>query len=265
VLFDSRNASARTDAEAAEDLGYEAIDAARLMTGPAADDDPELTVIPAIADPRRRLLDALRPAIEAAGGVWTRIGDFPHPYRWAICDESNDAADLDSHREAVCSTALAAFADLPSSGLGGRLSAVDWIKACAAAGRPLRVPGEPSAILKRYGVRPSVYGLGWECTLAEFATWWRSRRRITVHVVRRGRTLEVIANLPDSLEVVPSLEIWRGRHVAVVPIANGRSVLEDGAIPFQLNTARHHAGFTADATDLDLSAVRERSALTAPV
>lgn len=267
VLFDSRNASARTDAEAAEALGYETIDAARLMTGPAADGDPELTVVPAISDPRRRLLDALRPAIEVAGGVWTRISDFPHPYRWAVCDESSDTADFDSHREAVFSTALGAFADVPSSGLNGRLPAVDWIKSCASAGRPLRVSGEPSDVLRRYGVRPAVYGLAWQCALAEFATWWRVRRRVAVHIVRRGRTLEVEANLPETFDgsFVPSLEIWRGRHVAIVPLTQGRSILDDGAMPFQLNTSRHHAGFTADAADLDLSAVRERSALAAPV
>jgi hypothetical protein len=266
VLFDSRNASARTDAEAAEALGYETIDAARLMSSPAADDDPELTVIP-VADPRRRFLDGLRPAIEAAGGLWVRVGDFPHPYRWAVCDESDAAADFDSHREALFSTALAAFADLPSSGLNGRLAAPDWIKACASSGRPLRVPGNPGATLKRYGVKPAVYGLAWQCAISEFATWWRIRRRIAVQVARRGRSLEVEANMPASMEesFVPSLEIWRGRHVAVVPLVEGRAILDDDALPFQSNTSRHHAGFTADAADLDLSAVRERHALPASV
>src|SRR5690606_22786106 len=101
------------------------------------------------------------------------------------------AADLDSHREAIFSTALAAFADLPSSAGSGRLSAADWIKSCASSGRPLRVPGDPGAVLKRYGVKPAVCGLSWHCTLAEFAAWWRLRRRIAVDVVRRGRTFDV--------------------------------------------------------------------------
>jgi hypothetical protein len=225
-----------------------------------------MTVTGAVADPRHRFFDALRPAIEAAGGIWTRIGDFPHPYRWAVCEENAETAgDLDSHREAIFSTALGAFADLPSHGAAGRLAAGDWIKACAAAGRPLRINGEPQSVLSRYGLKPSNYALAWRAPLEGFADWWRFRRRLAVRVVRRGRVLEVESRLPESTgeAFVPSLEIWRGRHVAVVPLPAGRTVLDDASLPFQSNLTRHHAGFTADATDLDLSVVRHRAALSA--
>ncbi len=220
VLFDSRNASARTDADAAEALGYETIDAARLMSGPVSDDDPELTVVPAIADPRRRFFDALRPAIESAGGVWTRLSDFPHPYRWAVCDDSEESAEIDSQREAVFSTACGAFADLPSQGGAGRLPAGDWIRTCAAAGRPLRLSGKPSTVLTRYGLRPSMLTLAWQCPLSDFAAWWRFRRRLSLRVVRRGRVLEVETRMPEGVSAafIPALEIWRGRHMAVVPL-----------------------------------------------
>jgi len=266
VLFDSRNASARTDADAAEALGYETIDAARLMSGPLSDDDSELAVVPAIADPRRRFFDALRPAIEAAGGVWTRIGDFPHPYRWAVCDDAGETTEVDSHREAVFTTALGAFADLPSHG-AGRLSAGDWIRTCAAAGRPLRLADKPATVLSRYGLKSPAIPLAWQCPLSDFAAWWRFRRRLSLHVVRSGRVLEVEARLSEETSegFTPALEIWRGRHMAVVPLVNGRLTLDDAALPFQLNTTRHHAGFTADAMDLDLSVVREQTAVSTPV
>ena len=58
-MFASRNASARTDAETAVTLGYETIDAARLLAVRPTDDDPELTLVSA-TEPRRRFLDALR-------------------------------------------------------------------------------------------------------------------------------------------------------------------------------------------------------------
>jgi hypothetical protein len=267
VLFDSRNASARTDADAAESLGYQTIDAARLMSGPVNDDDPELTVVPTIADPRRRFFDALRPAMEATGGVWTRISDFPHPYRWAVCDDADESVEIDSHREAIFSTALGAFADLPSQGGAGRLAAGDWIRTCAAAGRPLRLSGQPSALLRRFGLKPSAFALAWQCSLGEFAAWWGFRRRLSVSVVRRGRVLEVETRFPERVPAgfVPALEIWRGRHMAIVPLATARMTLEDAAMPFQLNSTRNHAGFTADSMDLDLSVVREQPAVSAPV
>ncbi|MBA3314117.1 MAG: hypothetical protein M3552_09815 [Planctomycetota bacterium] len=267
VLFDSRNASARTDADAAESLGYETIDAARLMTGPLSDEDPEHTLVPAASDPRRRFFEGLRPAIEAAGGVWTRISDFPHPFRWSVCDEDDgDASSLDSHREAAFATALGAFADLPSQGSSGRLAAGDWIKSCAVAGRPIRVAGEPAAVLSRHGFKASTAPLAWQTTLVDFAEWWRLRRRFTVRVVRRGRISEVETSLPESLadRLQPALEIWRGRHLAIVPLVHGRMILDDDSLPFQSNASRHFAGFTADAVDLDLSAVRDRTAITAP-
>jgi hypothetical protein len=265
VLFDSRNASARTDADAAEALGYETIDAARLMTGPPTDDDPDLTIVPSAADPRRRFFEVLRPAIESAGGVWTRISDFPHPYRWAVCDETAEtAAQIDSHREAAFSTALGAFADLPSQNGSGRLAAGDWIRSCAAAGRPLRVAGPPKDVLARLGYKLTEAPLTWQTTLTHFAEWWRVRRRLCVRVVRRGRLCEIESNLPESAaRLKPALEIWRGRHLAIVPLTHGRIVLDDDSLPFQSNTKRHHAGFTADAIDLDLSAVRDRTSIAA--
>ena len=267
VLFDSRNASARTDAEAAEALGYETIDAARLLTGRAVDDDPELTVVPE-SDPRRRFFDALRPAVEAAGGLWIRIADFPHPYRWAVCGEADDLATLDSHREAQFATALSSFAELPrTTGSAGRLHAGDLLKTCAATGRPVRVAGDAAAVLARHKRKTNSSPLTWVTTLVGFSDWWRFRRRLTVRAVRQSRHCVIETTIPDGASddrFTPALEIWRGRHVAVVPLRPGRTTISDDAIPFQTDKSRHPAGFTADAIDSDFAGLPGRAVATAP-
>ncbi|MGC1274239.1 MAG: hypothetical protein WBC44_11075 [Planctomycetaceae bacterium] len=269
VLFDSRNASARTDAEAAEALGYETIDVARLLVARPADDDPERTVVPA-SDPRRRFFDGLRLAIEEAGGLWVRLADFPYPYRWAVCDESSGSLDsLDSHGEAAFASALTAFAELPAgNGSHGRLPAGDWLMTCASAGRPIRLDGDAAETLSRHGRRASGSPSTWTTTLADFAGWWRVRRRLALKVVRHGRACEIELGVPRGVSddgfVVP-VEIWRGRHVAVVPVRPGRLVLSDDSLPFQLNAARHPAGFTTEASDVESSGFSNRTAAIAAV
>jgi hypothetical protein len=268
VIFDSRNASARTDADAAEALGYETIDAARLLSGPIIEEDPELTVVPRV-DPRRRFLDALRPAIEEAGGLWLRLADFPHPYRWAVCDEAaGEASPLDSHREAAFAPALSAFAELPAPGsAAGRLPASGWLKTCAGTGRPMRVHGDPKTALARNGFDRNHLPLTWMTTLAQFADWWRFRRRIGIRAIRRGRTCEIEYLLPtEALHAYPpALEIWRGRHLAVVPLSPGQVTLHDDSLPFQLNVSRHPAGFAADAMDSDFAGRPPQAVMATPV
>jgi hypothetical protein len=266
VLFDSRNASARTDADAAEALGYATIDAARLLAGRTAGDDPDLTIVPA-ADPRRRFFEALRPAVEEEGGLWIRIADFPHPYRWAVCDESaGPRVTLDSHREATIAAALSAFAELPSgTGGAGRLPAADWLKTCADAGRPVRVAGDPHETLARHGRNPNGAPLTWVASVSEFADWWRFRRQLAVRASRRGRVSEIeLKSVRNDGPFTPAVEIWRGRHAAIIPLRSARTVISDDSLPFQSNPARHHAGFTADAMESDYAGLAERAVATAP-
>lgn len=254
VLYDSRNASARIDAEAAQSLGYEIIDAARLLTGRFPSDDPEQTAAHT-ADPHRRFFDAFRPSIEQAGGMWARIADFPHPYRWAICEEQRPTVeDLEQPSQNGFDVLYSAFAELQASnGAAGRLSATDWLRSCATSGRPVRVSGEAVATLRRVENSLRRLPLGWMTTVSEFADWWRFRRSLSLKVVRQGRTSEITLALPPHLTAskayVPALEIWRGRHWAIVPLSLGTTKLVDDQLPFQLNAERNFAGFTVDDGD----------------
>lgn len=265
VLFDSRSASARSDAETAATLGYETVDAARLFAARPAD-DPDFAPVMA-ADPRRRFLDALPAALEEVGGLWVRFADFPHPYRWAVVGDAAasraDGADI--------AAPLSAFGDLPATGddptrAGGRLPASDWLRTCAAAGRPVRVTGDPAEAAAYYGVNAHGGPRAWVATLTDFAAWWRLRRRLVLRAVRRGRTCELELYVPADVSdrrFLPAIEVWRGRHHAVVPLRPGVTVLRDDAIPFQLNATRHHAGFTADAVDPDFAGTPDRTVVFA--
>jgi hypothetical protein len=266
VLFDSRDASARTDAEDAVTLGYETIDAARLFAVRPAD-DPDFAPVLA-ADPRRRFLDSLPGAIAAAGGLWVRIADFPHPYRWAVCGDADafDPGDDSSH-----AAALSAFGELPAAGgdpsqapTFGRVSAADWLRRCAAAGRPVQVAGNAAEAIGHHGINLGGLPLGWVATMSDFAAWWRLRRRLSLRAIRRGKTCELELYVPadaSDRRFLPAVEIWRGQHHAVVPLRPGITVLRDDTLPFQLNATRHHAGFTADAVDPDFAGVMERTVL----
>lgn len=266
VLYDSRDASARTDAEDATALGYEIIDAARLFAVRPAD-DPDFAPVLA-ADPRRRFLDSLPGAITGVGGLWVRIADFPHPYRWAIC---GDADGFEPDGDPSLGAALSAFGDLPAGDDDpsrlpnfGRVSAADWLRRCAAAGRPVRTMGDSAEAVGRYGISMSSPSLGWAATLGDFAVWWRLRRRLSLRAIRRGKTCELELYVPadaSDRRFLPAVEIWRGRHHAVVPLRPGITVLRDDALPFQLNATRHHAGFTADAVDPDFAGMAERTVL----
>ena len=256
VLYDSRNASARADAAAAAELGYHTIDAARLLANRPA--SPTETVI-IKSEPRRRFLEELRTAIEASGGVWVRVADFPHPYRAAVCgDDRSRGTESD-----VLDELLTAFGNVAPdtestvvSGPGYRhlparhVPASQWVRACAAAGRPVVVAGSNGEVMRAAAAVQA--SLVWKTTLSEFAGWWRFRSRLTPQVVRRGRRLEVTLVPPAEASPwnrggVVALEIWRGRHCALVPIPFGSSWLHKNAVPFMADIARHPAGFAVEA------------------
>src|SRR5690606_31327800 len=131
---------------------------------------------------------------------------------------------------------VAAFAELPAAtGPSGRLPAADWLRTCASVGRPVRTAGDAAAVLAKLGFGPGRAPLTWTCSLARFDEWWRFRRQIAIRAVRHSRACEIHVTMPAhrTTSAMPSLEIWRGRHLAVVPLKPGLNLLEDEAVPFQ--------------------------------
>ena len=125
---------------------------------------------------------------------------------------------------------------------------------------------DPAEAAAYYGINARGGPRAWVATLTDFAAWWRLRRRLALRAVRRGRACELELYVPadaSDRRFLPAIEVWRGRHHAVVPLRPGVTVLRDDAIPFQLNATRHHAGFTADAVDPDFAGVPDRTVVFA--
>lgn len=245
LLFDSRNASARLDAEAAGDLGYEIIDAARLLVG-FRQHDPDAPPSWNSPNPRQRLLEGLREAMEEAGGVWIRLADFPFPYRSAICLETAESREATVITDVQSARWMNACAPVPISMSGaGRLTLNDWLRNCQLAGRPVRASLSEEQIQSRGPVRPTT----WMTTVESFHLWWRFRSQLAITAIRDENDMEIeLASALDSQSASwrPAIEIWRGRHYAVLPIATGGIRVADDSIPFQLQPHRSPTGFAAD-------------------
>ena len=66
-------------------------------------------------------------------------------------------------------------------------------------------------------------------------------------MTRVGKAFRIACDLPPGdPRFVPVLEIWRGRHVARIPLTAGETVLPDAALPFETETQRPFAGFAVD-------------------
>jgi hypothetical protein len=90
VLYDSKNARSAARARRAESCGLKPIDLREFL--PAADDFARLTVevhsgwkMGAESTIASSCLEKLKAAVEALGGVWVRLADYPFPYQSAIC------------------------------------------------------------------------------------------------------------------------------------------------------------------------------------
>lgn len=251
LLFDSRTAASRADAQRAAVRGWKTIDVARLLaareTDPADDshvvlfDDAPPTPTP--RSQRRDFLEGLKQEIEAICGVWARIADYPFPYRSAVI-EYRSSAEL-----AVLPTGEAD--PLPARPEHDRLNAGELLDAYRehyAAGRPFLVSsgddtaGDPFVdALFESGDFP----LAWRTTPKQFADW----RAAYAQLPLRLRTIDSRCEIESQFDprgLQPALEIWRGSHVASIPLTQPHLSIELGGLVFQQNAGRHPAGLAAD-------------------
>lgn len=258
VLYDSRSVASRRDAQQARAARLRAVDIAPLMkppTRPFAAEEPS----------RGRFLYRLKQLLEAAGGLWGRLADYPHPWHGVACaggiempGDFTRIADLlvplsDAPPVVVTVDDEAAVVIGPPSGRApmlapdGDMAAV--IRRCYRAGQPMLLPmsadGSPDAA-ERFLPNTARPPLLWQTTLGEFAAWWRDRDRWSVRVRQQDDAIILRADGPESA-FTPMLELWHGRHVATIPLHAGEATLRRDGLLFQENRHRHPAGFTAQA------------------
>jgi hypothetical protein len=91
------------------------------------------------------------------------------------------------------------------------------------------------------GHQRNVSGLFWQTNCEELNRWQQVRRNLVVRVQRRGAEYDI--DYDGQLQGFrPALELWRGSHVATLPLfPGGMSVCENGLV-FQRDGRRHPAG-----------------------
>jgi len=85
----------------------------------------------------------------------------------------------------------------------------------------------------------------WRPRLAEFAGWWVKRRQIDLQVWRRDDGFEVQAAPGHPFERWPAaIEIWRGQHLATLPLKQPVLHVRDHGLVFLRHGDRSPAGCT---------------------
>jgi hypothetical protein len=150
-----------------------------------------------------------------------RLGDYPFPYQSVQCpfpSESPLAADFAASLQIGGSVQQRYRAGLPifqsDAVSGSALTAID------------RMP------------------LLWRTTAEEFIRWWAVRRQLSINVRNQKSTYEIEVG-GDFDGFRPTVELWRGNHVASWPLARGTSVIEDQGIAFVSAHDRSPGGMTA--------------------
>lgn len=112
----------------------------------------------------------------------------------------------------------------------------EWVRAHYLAGVPLflvATAGAPSlgTALRQLQTAATRCPLMWQPTVGEFVRWWRLRKQLTLQVWRREGTYEIQAQ-GDVVDSVPwAIEIWKGNHVATLPLKQAEiRVAEEGLV-----------------------------------
>lgn len=193
---------------------------------------------------RLDFLERLKKAIESEGGLWARIADFPFPYQGVVClngelPNSTSPHDVESsgpHR-------LDAIQERYNAGLPSMISISDL--------------SDLADLPPVTGLQSKGLPLLWRTKPKQFAAWWQERNHLEVKLWQSQAHYHVECRKANT-SFVPVLELWRGNHLASVPLRSGSLVIQKDGLVFQQQPARHPAGFTAGWPDTSLKAASVR-------
>ena len=126
---------------------------------------------------------------------------------------------------------------------------VEWVRGHYQAGNPLFIHETTSQIelvheLLCLTTNAARCSLMWQTTFSEFARWWTARRQLNLQVWKRDEGYEIHAS--GNFDAFPwSVEIWRGQHVATLPIKQPTLNIRDDGIVFLKALNKGSAGFSA--------------------
>jgi hypothetical protein len=244
TLYDSRDASSRQVVKSHPKPGCCQIDIAAWVN--KIQNPLKLFKKNQIPAPPARLdfLERLKKAIESEGGLWARIADFPFPYQGVVCLN----------------------AEGPNAGLPEELDLsgphpLDVIHERYIAGLPSTISVSDLSDLADLppvtGLQSKGLPLLWRTKPEEFACWWQERNQLEIKLWQSPTHYHVECRKADT-SFCPVLEIWRGNHLASVPLRSETLVIRKEGLVFQQQPARHPAGFTAGWPDTSYEALSAR-------
>ena len=126
------------------------------------------------------------------------------------------------------------------------------------SGRPLflmaRV-GSGLHALMRASAEAARCSLMWHTSLGQFSQWWRARRELRLTVWRTSSGCEIHA-AGDLTGNSWALELWRGGHVATLPIRQPEAFVPDDGLIYLQSSRKDSAGCVAPGGELDSLAAR---------
>jgi hypothetical protein len=125
---------------------------------------------------------------------------------------------------------------------------VEWVGEQYQAGSPLFLAATTERLdlvqeLLRLSGDARRCSLMWQTSLGEFSRWWTDRRRVRLQVWRTDAGLAIHAD-GDFGAYPRAVEIWRGSHLATLPLRQPELNIADEGLVYLKSTGRNPAGCT---------------------
>jgi len=106
--------------------------------------------------------------------------------------------------------------------------------------------------------------LMWQTSFGDFSRWWGLRRQLRLQVWRKAEGYEIHAT--GECGPYPwAIEVWRGSHLAILPMRNPELVVPDDGLVYRQSSRRNPAGGMAPGEGVrNLSLSQKREGLLGP-
>jgi hypothetical protein len=150
---------------------------------------------------------------------------------------------------AGCSAGLPPWIRFGTRPLPPRDRFVEWIGEHYQSGRPLFLSATTERLdlvqeLMRLAGDAGRCSLMWQTSYGEFANWWALRRQLSLQVWRTDNGYEIHATGSFG-RFTGAVEIWRGNHLATLPLRNSELTVPDDGLVYLQSAKRNPAGCTA--------------------
>jgi hypothetical protein len=167
-------------------------------------------------------------------------------FRYACHPGPGTACQLEQPGRSAATPTWMRFGTAP---LPAREAFVDWIGEHYQSGYPLFLTAATDRLqllqkLLTLVGNASRCSLMWQTSLGEFTRWWQLRRQMRIQVWRRDAGYEIHAD-GDFGNMLWSVEIWRGNHVAAVPLPTPELHVPDNGLVYLRALKKTLAGCTA--------------------